>query len=81
MIGPVSVQPSELAKLALAIWVAAFLARRPAPRTLGELLRPIGLVSGFAALLVLLEPDLGHRDLVRDPGRRRFCSSRARRCA
>jgi cell division protein FtsW len=59
VVGPVSIQPSELAKLALAIWLAAFLARRPAPRTFGELLRPIGLVAGLASLLVLLEPDLG----------------------
>ncbi len=59
IVGPVSIQPSELAKLALAIWVAALLARRPAPRTFGELLRPIGLVTGLAALLVLAEPDLG----------------------
>lgn len=58
-VGPVSIQPSELAKLALAIWLAAFLARRPAPGTFGELLRPIGLVTGLAALLVLLQPDLG----------------------
>jgi cell division protein FtsW len=58
-IGPVSIQPSELAKLALALWLAAFLARRAAPRTFGELVRPIGLVTGLAALLVLAEPDLG----------------------
>jgi cell division protein FtsW len=57
--GPVTFQPSELAKLALAIWVAAFLARRPAPTSLGGLLRPIGLVTGAGVLLVLAEPDLG----------------------
>jgi cell division protein FtsW len=59
VVGPVSIQPSELTKLALAIWLAAYLARKPAPRTFGELLRPIGLVTGLASLLVLLEPDLG----------------------
>jgi cell division protein FtsW len=57
--GPVTMQPSELAKIALAVWVAAFLARKPAPQSLGALLRPIGLVGGVAALLVLAEPDLG----------------------
>jgi cell division protein FtsW len=57
--GAIALQPSELAKLALALWVAAFLARRPAPQTLGELLQPIGLVVGAASLLVLVEPDLG----------------------
>jgi cell division protein FtsW len=59
IVGPVSIQPSEIAKLALAIWVAAFLVRRGPPQTFGELLRPIGLVTGVASLLVLLEPDLG----------------------
>lgn len=59
IVGPVSVQPSELAKLGIALWVAAFLARRPAPGSLGELARPIGLVTGLTALLVLVEPDLG----------------------
>jgi cell division protein FtsW len=59
VLGPISVQPSELAKLGLALWVAALLARRPAPASLGELLRPIGLVTGLFALLVLVEPDLG----------------------
>jgi cell division protein FtsW len=57
--GVVDFQPSELAKLALALWVAAFLARRPPPASLGELARPIGLVVGFACVLILLEPDLG----------------------
>jgi cell division protein FtsW len=58
-VGGFAVQPSEFAKLALAIWVAGVLAKRPAPRTLGELFRPLGLVSGIACGLVLLEPDLG----------------------
>jgi cell division protein FtsW len=58
-LGPITMQPSELAKIALALWVSAFLARKPAPATLGALLRPIGLVTGIAAMLVLAEPDLG----------------------
>jgi cell division protein FtsW len=57
--GVLDFQPSELAKLALALWVAALLARRPAPASLGELLRPLGLVVGLACGLVLVEPDLG----------------------
>jgi cell division protein FtsW len=52
-------QPSELAKLALALWVAAFLASRSPPRSLAELVRPIGLVAGLVCALVLVEPDLG----------------------
>ena len=52
-------QPSELAKLALAIWAAAYLARRKPPRTLGELWRPVGAVAVVFCALLLLEPDLG----------------------
>jgi cell division protein FtsW len=57
--GPATLQPSELAKLALALWVAAYLSRSPAPRSVGELVRPIGIVFGAALGLVLIEPDLG----------------------
>jgi cell division protein FtsW len=57
--GPATFQPSELAKLALAVWAAAYLCRRPAPRTLRELWRPIGLLLGLFCVLILAEPDLG----------------------
>ncbi len=42
--GPVSVQPAEIAKLAILLWACAALARRPAPTTLGELMKPVGIV-------------------------------------
>jgi cell division protein FtsW len=58
-IGPATLQPSELAKLALVLWVAAYLSRSPAPQSLGELIRPIGIVFGAALGLILVEPDLG----------------------
>jgi cell division protein FtsW len=58
-LGPIAFQPSELAKVALAIWIAALLARRPAPTSWRELARPIGLVTGLTVLLILAEPDLG----------------------
>jgi cell division protein FtsW len=58
-VGPAVFQPSELAKLALLIWVAAYLSRHPAPRTLGELIKPIGLVTAVFCGLFLAEPDLG----------------------
>ena len=58
-VGPLAFQPSELAKLALVVWTAAYLSRRPAPETLKELWRPIGALVGLFAVLVLLEPDLG----------------------
>jgi cell division protein FtsW len=60
-VGPLTFQPSEPAKLALVIWVAAYLsrARTRAPQTLGELAKPLGLVVGVSCGLILLEPDLG----------------------
>ena len=57
--GPAAFQPSELAKLALAVWAASYLARRRAPRTLAELWRPIGLLTVVFCGLILVEPDLG----------------------
>ncbi len=58
-VGPLVFQPSELAKLALVVWAAAYLSRRPPPRNLKELWRPIGLLVLVFAALVLVEPDLG----------------------
>jgi cell division protein FtsW len=57
--GPAVFQPSEFAKLALAVWAAAYLARHPAPRSLHELARPVGALAGVFSVLLLLEPDLG----------------------
>jgi len=59
LLGPASFQPSELAKLALCLFAAVYLARRPPPRTLGELARPLGSLTAIFCGLVLLEPDLG----------------------
>jgi len=58
-VGPLVFQPSELAKLAVVVWTAAYLSRRKPPRTLKELARPIGFVVLLFAVLVLVEPDLG----------------------
>ena len=58
-VGPLAFQPSELAKLALVIWTAAYLSRHRPPRTLKELGRPIGFLVLLFAVLVLVEPDLG----------------------
>jgi cell division protein FtsW len=57
--GPATFQPSELAKLALAVWAAGYLARRRPPRTLAELWRPVGLLTVVFCGLILVEPDLG----------------------
>ena len=57
--GPLTFQPSELAKLALVLYAARFLGERPRGfRTAGELL-PLGLASGIAMLLIASQPDLG----------------------
>jgi cell division protein FtsW len=58
-VGGATFQPSELAKISVAVWLAVYLARRPAPRTLGELSRPVGLLTAVFCALVLAEPDLG----------------------
>ncbi|HYK06687.1 MAG TPA: putative lipid II flippase FtsW [Gaiellaceae bacterium] len=57
--GPFTFQPSELAKLGLLLWAAAYLSRSGAPRTLGELWKPVGMVTCLFAALIVVEPDLG----------------------
>jgi cell division protein FtsW len=58
--GPVRIQPSELAKLALLLFAADLLTRR-ADRVYepGAILRPLLVVTGSIGALVLLEPDMG----------------------
>ena len=58
-VGPAVFQPSELAKLSLAVWAAAYLSRRPAPQDLRELWRPIGALAAVFCVLLILEPDMG----------------------
>jgi len=60
-LGVVSFQPAELAKLALVIYLAAFVARRQ--EQLSEIRRgllPPLLVAGTFAALVFVQPDLGN---------------------
>jgi cell division protein FtsW len=60
-LGPVSFQPAELAKLALVVYLAAFLARRgEALDDLRHSLLPPLAVAGLFAGLVLVQPDLGN---------------------
>lgn len=59
-VGPFTFQPSELAKLALLIFVADLLVRRS--DDVGDwrlVLRPVLLVFGAAGVLVLRQPDMG----------------------
>ena len=58
--GTFSIQPSELAKLALLIWVADLLARRAAyMHNTRATLRPVIVVLAAFATLVMLQPNLG----------------------
>lgn len=55
-----SFQPSELVKVSLVVWLGLMLAKRlDILDDWRRLLRPIGLVSGFAIFLVLLGGDVG----------------------
>lgn len=59
-IGPISVQPSEFAKLALILYIAGYMVRRSyqLQNTLQGFLIPM-FVLAVAALLLMLEPDFG----------------------
>ena len=59
IVGPASFQPSELAKLALCLFAAVYLARRRPPKTFGELVKPLGLLTAIFCGLIVVEPDLG----------------------
>ena len=59
LVGPISIQPAEIAKLAVLVWACAVLSRRPVPTTLGELLKPVGIVVAVFGALIVVEPDLG----------------------
>jgi cell division protein FtsW len=56
-VGPLSLQPLELAKLAFALWGAHVLALRERYLTTRSLLVPVVPVFAALSLLVLLEPD------------------------
>jgi cell division protein FtsW len=62
--GFVQVQPSELAKVALVLYGAYLLAEKPKRARSIEGLMPYLLLTGFACLLVVLEPDLGSAIVV-----------------
>jgi cell division protein FtsW len=58
--GPIRMQPSEFAKLALILWVPYVLSRKElSARRWRQILVPVGLGAGLTIVLVLLERDLG----------------------
>jgi cell division protein FtsW len=59
-VGPLGVQPSELAKIVVVVFIAALLERRmDRIDDIGYSLLPIGVVTGIIVGLILVEPDLG----------------------
>jgi cell division protein FtsW len=57
--GPLTFQPSEVAKLALVLYAAKFLAQKPGRIRSPRNVTPLLLVGGTMALLVASQPDLG----------------------
>jgi cell division protein FtsW len=64
-IGPLTLQPSELAKLAIIIYLAGYMVRREheVRDSWRGFLKPIGVV-GITALLLMFEPDFGATVIV-----------------
>ena len=62
-LGGVSVQPSELAKLAMVTFVAYQIQSKQGEET-RDLVLPCGLLLGVVAALILLQPDLGTAALI-----------------
>ena len=57
--GSLQIQPSELAKVALILYGADLLARKPKRARSLEGIMPFLLVTGASCLLIMLEPDMG----------------------
>src|SRR6478672_526474 len=59
-LGPVQFQPSELLKLALILYAAQLLAKRPkSVQSVKTIARPLLMVVGAACLLLMAQPDMG----------------------
>jgi cell division protein FtsW len=58
--GQLRMQPSELMKLAMTLFAADFVARRLDERSVDRrIIGPLLIVSGFACVLILAQPDMG----------------------
>ncbi len=64
VLGGAQLQPSELAKLGIILWVAAMVARNPKGVSTPKGIVPYAIVTGIVALLVLVEPDLGTSGII-----------------
>ncbi len=64
-LGPVQIQPSEIAKLAMTLYLADWLARRgPIVKQFRKGLLPFAIIVGIIALLVAVQPDLGTTSII-----------------
>ena len=63
-IGPIQLQPSEIAKMALILWIAMAVARDPKRITRPGGLLPFAVLTGLLGALVVIEPDLGTTGLL-----------------
>jgi cell division protein FtsW len=64
-LGPVQIQPSEIAKLAIILYLADWLARRgPVVAEFMKGLLPFAIIVGIVAALVEVQPDLGTTALI-----------------
>jgi cell division protein FtsW len=64
-LGPVQVQPSEIAKLAIVLYLADWLARRgPVVGQFFKGLLPYAIIVGVIAVLVAVQPDLGTTAII-----------------
>jgi cell division protein FtsW len=64
-LGPVQIQPSEIAKLAITLYLADWLARRD--DIVGDFFRgllPFAIIVGIVAALVAIQPDLGTTAII-----------------
>src|ERR1700730_6479152 len=64
-LGPVQIQPSEIAKLAIILYLADWLARRG--RMVRELMKgllPFAIIVAIVAMLVEVQPDLGTTAII-----------------
>ncbi len=64
-LGPVQIQPSEIAKLAMTLYLADWLARRgPIVKEFLKGLLPFAITVGILAVLVAVQPDLGSTGII-----------------
>lgn len=64
-VGPLQIQPSEIAKLAIILYLADWLARRG--RLVGDFMKgllPFAIIVGIVAMLVEVQPDLGTTAII-----------------